>query len=43
MAEDEDSMVVEQSSPAGFKVDLHCHILPKRWPDLKEVSGGGDL
>lgn len=21
----------------GFKVDLHCHILPKRWPDLKEV------
>lgn len=21
-----------------FKVDLHCHILPKRWPDLKEVS-----
>ena len=20
-----------------FKVDLHCHILPKRWPDLKEV------
>ena len=20
------------------KVDLHCHILPKRWPDLKEVS-----
>ena len=22
----------------GFKVDLHSHILPKRWPDLKEVS-----
>lgn len=19
------------------KVDIHCHILPKRWPDLKEV------
>ena len=20
-----------------LKVDLHCHILPERWPDLKEV------
>ncbi len=19
------------------KVDFHCHILPERWPDLKEV------
>ena len=23
------------------KVDLHCHILPERWPDLKEVSFSG--
>lgn len=24
-----------------LKVDLHCHILPKRWPDLKERYGYG--
>lgn len=28
----------DESSLLGCgKVDLHCHILPKRWPDLKEV------
>lgn len=24
-----------------LKVDLHCHILPERWPDLKERYGYG--
>lgn len=23
---------------AEMKVDIHCHILPKEWPDLKQVS-----
>lgn len=22
----------------AFKIDIHNHILPERWPDLKEVS-----
>jgi len=22
----------------SFKIDIHNHILPERWPDLKEVS-----
>lgn len=21
-----------------MKIDIHCHILPESWPDLKEVS-----
>ena len=20
------------------KIDIHCHILPKEWPDLKKVG-----
>ena len=31
------SSEVEEGRASG-KIDLHCHILPKRWPDLKEVS-----
>ena len=22
----------------AFKIDIHNHILPEKWPDLKEVS-----
>lgn len=28
-------------SGSFLKVDLHCHILPERWPDLKERYGYG--
>lgn len=29
---------------SGIKVDIHNHILPERWPDLKEVNQReGDL
>lgn len=44
-----DSIVDKQIMSAGersldpFKVDLHCHILPKRWPDLKEVVSIADF
>ena len=24
-----------------FKIDIHTHILPKHWPDLKERYGYG--
>lgn len=49
MAITEDSIVAKQIMSAGersldpFKVDLHCHILPKRWPDLKEVVSIADF
>lgn len=36
--EDSELVATESSTLTGFKVDIHCHILPKRWPDLKEVS-----
>ena len=25
-----------------FKIDIHNHILPERWPDLKEVRAKSD-
>ena len=35
--EQQEKMDSEAAEQRHFKVDLHCHILPKRWPDLKEV------
>ena len=26
----------------AFKIDIHNHILPERWPDLKEVRAKKD-
>lgn len=28
-------------SPASFSIDIHTHILPKTWPDLREKYGYG--
>jgi len=28
--------------PEFFKVDIHTHILPEKWPDLKQKFGYGD-
>ena len=30
------------SMPEFFKVDIHTHILPEKWPDLKQKFGYGD-
>jgi aminocarboxymuconate-semialdehyde decarboxylase len=36
-----DSVTPPATVERALKIDLHCHILPKQWADLKEVRAPG--